>query len=62
LLRLAASQRSCRAARRPGDLERGEAADLAALAPELDFALLVPLLGPLAAGEEAARLVAGVAR
>ena len=37
------------------ELERGEAADLAALAPELGFALLVPLLGPVAAGEELGR-------
>ena len=34
------------------ELGRGGAADLAALEPELGFALLVPLLGPVAAGEE----------
>jgi AcrR family transcriptional regulator len=36
------------------ELERGEAGGLAGLAGELGFALLVPLLGPVAAGEELA--------
>jgi AcrR family transcriptional regulator len=44
------------------ELGRGAAADLAGLEPELGFALLVPLLGPLAAGEELERAGVGVAR
>jgi AcrR family transcriptional regulator len=44
------------------ELERGESADLGALAPELGFALLMPLLGPAAAGEELERAGVGVPR
>ncbi len=38
------------------ELERGEAAGLAGLVPELGRALLAPLIGPVAAAEEIARL------
>jgi AcrR family transcriptional regulator len=40
------------------ELGRGAAADLVGLAPELGFALLVPLLGPVVAGEELERAAA----
>jgi AcrR family transcriptional regulator len=40
------------------ELGRGAAADLAGLEPELGFALLAPLLGPEAAGEELERAAA----
>jgi hypothetical protein len=39
------------------ELARGEGAGLADRLPELGFALLVPLLGPLAAREQIDRLV-----
>ncbi len=41
------------------ELRRGEEAELAALAPDLSFALLVPLLGPVAAGQELERILVG---
>ncbi len=44
------------------ELGHGAATDLATLAPELGFALLVPLLGPVAAAEELGPAGVGVAR
>ncbi len=41
------------------ELTRGDTADLEALAPELGFGLLMPMLGPVEAGERIAGLTAG---